>query len=249
MVRRRCGCGTGWTGSGTTRTSPTGTRVTGAPVCRRRSWPPSVCCSSCSAYRTGRPPRRSAAASTSSTRWQWNWTIPGSTTACRPTSAAVSPKATVLTASSTSRWPASRRPDWCASAPRSAPTPPTSWPRCATWPGRAVDQRVVERLIRAVQGLGQPPVRADHPGLGHSVLQLQPGRAQHDALRIRGVPADRLDHLPRSPVSQAPSSPPPPGREAHGHLNVPYHAKDGAASPGPGMVHVWSIPLPTTASP
>ncbi|MCX5505716.1 transposase (plasmid) [Streptomyces sp. NBC_00053] len=33
---------------------------------------------------------------------------------------------------STSRWPASRRPDWCASAPRSAPTPPTSWPPCAT---------------------------------------------------------------------------------------------------------------------
>lgn len=37
-----------------------------------------------------------------------------------------------LTASSTSCWPVSRRPAWCASAPRSAPTPPTSWPRCVT---------------------------------------------------------------------------------------------------------------------
>ncbi|MFD9543896.1 transposase [Streptomyces sp. NPDC060022] len=44
----------------------------------------------------------------------------------------VSPKMSVLTDSSTSRWPASRRPDWCASAPRSEPTPPTSWPWCAT---------------------------------------------------------------------------------------------------------------------
>jgi hypothetical protein len=43
--------------------------------------------------------------------------------------ATVWPKTTVLTGSSTSRWPASRRLDWCASAPRSAPTPPTSWPR------------------------------------------------------------------------------------------------------------------------
>ncbi|MGX1372908.1 IS5 family transposase [Streptomyces canus] len=32
----------------------------------------------------------------------------------------------------TLHWPASRRPDWCASAPHSAPTPPTSWPRCVT---------------------------------------------------------------------------------------------------------------------
>ncbi|MGW1966220.1 transposase [Streptomyces sp. NPDC001935] len=31
-----------------------------------------------------------------------------------------------------SRCLVSRRPDWCASAPRSAPTPPTSWPRCVT---------------------------------------------------------------------------------------------------------------------
>ncbi|MEU1568718.1 transposase [Streptomyces mirabilis] len=49
-----------------------------------------------------------------------------------PTSATVSLKATVPTASSTSRWPVSRRPDWCESAPLSAPTPPTFWPRCAT---------------------------------------------------------------------------------------------------------------------
>ncbi|WP_330351965.1 hypothetical protein [Streptomyces chartreusis] len=38
---------------------------------------------------------------------------------------------TVLTASSTSRWPVSRRPASSPSAPLCAPTPPTSWPRCA----------------------------------------------------------------------------------------------------------------------
>ncbi|MFC9759018.1 transposase [Streptomyces sp. NPDC056921] len=42
------------------------------------------------------------------------------------------PTTTAPTVFSTSRWPASRRPDWCASAPRSAPTPPTSWPPCET---------------------------------------------------------------------------------------------------------------------
>ncbi|MFI7285896.1 transposase [Streptomyces anulatus] len=47
-------------------------------------------------------------------------------------SATASPKTTAPIASSTSRWPASRRPAWCASAPHSAPTPPMSWPRCAT---------------------------------------------------------------------------------------------------------------------
>ncbi|MEU4932446.1 transposase [Streptomyces yokosukanensis] len=41
-------------------------------------------------------------------------------------------EATGPTASGTSHWRGSRRPDWCASAARSAPTPPTSWPRCAT---------------------------------------------------------------------------------------------------------------------
>ncbi|MFJ5294453.1 transposase [Streptomyces sp. NPDC088348] len=51
---------------------------------------------------------------------------PGSTTVCWPTSATVLPKATALTASSISRWPASRRPAWCGSAPHSAPTPPIS---------------------------------------------------------------------------------------------------------------------------
>ncbi|MFJ8023622.1 transposase [Streptomyces sp. NPDC096311] len=44
----------------------------------------------------------------------------------------VSPQATAPTASSTSRRPVSRRPGWCASAPRSAPTPPMSWQRCVT---------------------------------------------------------------------------------------------------------------------
>ncbi|MGY3676934.1 hypothetical protein ACVWXU_000557 [Streptomyces sp. TE33382] len=62
-----------------------------------------VRCSSCSVCRTGRPPRRSAAASTSSTRWPWSWMTPASTTACWPISATVSPKMTAPTDSSTSR--------------------------------------------------------------------------------------------------------------------------------------------------
>ncbi|WP_438306706.1 transposase (plasmid) [Streptomyces sp. HUAS TT11] len=57
---------------------------------------------------------------------------PASTTVCWPTSETVSPRATAPTVSSTSRWPASRRPVWCGSAPHSAPTPPTSWPRSVT---------------------------------------------------------------------------------------------------------------------
>ncbi|MFE4754979.1 transposase [Streptomyces mirabilis] len=35
-------------GCGVTRTSPTGTRVTGVRVSRLLNWLPSVCCSSCS---------------------------------------------------------------------------------------------------------------------------------------------------------------------------------------------------------
>ncbi|MFC0842234.1 MULTISPECIES: transposase [Streptomyces] len=46
------------------------------------------------------------------------------------TSAAVSLRTAVPTASWTSHWPGSRKPNWYASAPRSAPTPPMSWPRC-----------------------------------------------------------------------------------------------------------------------
>ncbi|MFF1482596.1 transposase [Streptomyces sp. NPDC058301] len=57
---------------------------------------------------------------------------PVSTTVCWPTSATFSPKTTEPTVSSTSRWPVSRRPAWCANAPHSAPTPPMAWPRCAT---------------------------------------------------------------------------------------------------------------------
>ncbi|UKY48568.1 transposase [Streptomyces inhibens] len=36
------------------------------------------------------------------------------------------------TVCSTSHWPASRTPGWCANAPPNVPTPPMCWPRCAT---------------------------------------------------------------------------------------------------------------------
>lgn len=52
---------------GATRTSRAGTRAMDAPASRPPSWPPSACCSSCSAYRTDRQQRRSAATSATGT--------------------------------------------------------------------------------------------------------------------------------------------------------------------------------------
>ncbi|MEV0924169.1 transposase [Streptomyces spongiicola] len=72
-----------------------------------------------------------------------------STTACWPTSVTVSLKATVPTASENSRPRVSRRPpDWCASAPRSAPTSP----------GKAHIQHVLTAIAVNIERLsGLPP--------------------------------------------------------------------------------------------
>ena len=93
--------------------------------------PATVCVrNSCSACRTVRPPRRCAAASTSSKPWPSNWTIPASTTACSPT-----PQAARVCA-----WPSTRSP-----APASKPSLRASSP-ADTWLSTALSTRAPPRF-------------------------------------------------------------------------------------------------------